>query len=212
MGMRLPILALLAVFCCFPAFGDVPTLADYDIPEHAKRNRFSARGLFLDTIAGAGLEYERTLGVLEYAKAGIATSVNTAFQAGNDNLKPVSLTEYSSFADVALRVTFMPIRYAQFFAGAGATLYSTTVKVADAANMNRSAEGSANFGGMAMLGELGIRLTLGQFSVGCNLSATRFPGQDVNFTYRSGTLQYHDTIYYRPLANERFNVFAGFLF
>ena len=190
----------------------VPTLEDFDIPEHAKKNRFSGRAIFLDKIAGAGLEYERTLGVLDYAKAGIATSVNTAQQNRNDILKPVNLSEYSSFADVSLRVTFMPIQYFQFFAGAGATLYSTTVKLTDAASVSRSAEGSASFGGMAMLGELGLRLTVGAFSVGCSLSATRFPGQDVNFTYQQGALQYRDTVYYRPLANERINVFAGFLF
>ena len=106
----------------------------------------------------------------------------------------------------------MPLQYLQFFAGAGATLYSTTVKLSDAAGTNRSAEGSASFGGMAMLGELGVRLTLGRFSLGCNLSATRFAGQDVNFTYQQGALQFRDTVYYRPLANERLNIFVGYLF
>lgn len=211
--MRKPqVVIVLLILCGGALFADVPTLDDYGIPELTKKNRFSGRALFLESVAGAGLEYERTLGILDYAKAGIATSVNTAYQARNDSLKPVSMTEYSSFADVALRITFMPIRYAQFFAGAGATLYSTTVKLSDGANVNRATEGSANFGGLAMLGELGIRLTLGAFSVGCNLSATRFPGQDINFTYQSGNLVYRDTINYRPLANERLNIFAGFLF
>ena len=206
------VLVFFALCAASQVFAEVPTLDEFDIPEHAKRNRFSGRALFLDQFAGAGLEYERTLGVLDYAKAGIATSINTAYQQRNDNLKPVNLTEYSSFADVALRVTFMPLQYFQFFAGAGATLYSTTVKLSDAANAGRSAEGSASFGGMAMLGELGVRLTLGSFSLGCNLSATRFPGQDLNFTYQSGALQFRDSVYYRPLANERINIFAGFLF
>lgn len=209
MGKRL---VLLALWAGAALSADVPTLEDYGIPELTKKNRFSGRALFLDTIAGVGLEYERTLGIMSYAKAGVATSVNTAYQARNDGLKPVSMTEHSSFVDATLRLTLMPIEYIQFFAGGGATLYSTTVKLSDAAGASRSVEGSANFGGLALVGELGVRLTLGQISVGCNLSATRFSGQDVNFVYRSGTLQYHDTIYYRPLANERLNVFAGFLF
>lgn len=212
MGKQLLIFAALAQLAGGAIFSEVPTLSDSDIPELSLKNRFSARALFLESIAGAGLEYERAIGILDYAKASIATSVNTAYRAKSDSLKPVSTTEFSSFADVTLRATFMPIRYAQFFAGGGATLYSTTVKLSDSPAANRAAEGSASFGGMAIIAEFGVRLTFGAFSIGCNLSATRFPGQDINYTYQSGNLQYRDTLYYRPLANERLNIFAGFLF
>ncbi len=209
---RLRILILLGQCAGAAVFADVPTLEDYGVPEQAKKNRFSARALFLESVAGAGIEYERAIASMDYTKAAIATSVNTTYQARGDGLKAVNTAEYSSFVDVALRLTLMPVRYVQFFAGGGATLYSTTVKLSDRAGATRLAEGSASFGGVALLGELGARLTFGQFSVGLSLSAARFAGQDVNFTYQSAGLLYRDAVYYRPLANERVNIFAGYLF
>lgn len=201
-----------ALLLTSPALAERLAIDETAKGELADKNRFSLRGIVMDSIAGAGLEYERALVILDYGKPAIATSINTGYQGKSDIGKQVKFAEYGSFADVTLRYIVMPFTFAQFFFAGGATFYSTTIKLSDMPGTGRNVEGAGNFAGMQLLGEIGIRLTIGAVSLGVNLSATRIPPQNINFTYQSGAFQLPDSVSYAPLANSRLHFFIGYLF